>query len=332
MHPPVRITVVQQLNLNIGMRATESNTAVSCLLFPGKGSYCTRSPDEMDAATGSGPLPPLGSVGRAKRTTSWTGRSLSRPKPANRRGPTVGTSLTITLSKETAETRWGVMPGLLDGVVAVFALDPSGIAKHHLRPCDQILHINGAPVTCHVRAVEMINEAHAAASVGGVGCTLEIIRPIESPGVKPQLQQIEVTLLKHTPDTLWGVMPGRLPGGQLVVHSLNRKGSAGDVLMVGDRLITIDGTLVKDEAHVVELINAAHARATPTSGAVINLVRLNDEGGYIGFKDVVTAVGFAGLGGAREAGGKLKTAKLPRNQKGVYAMEATLGAALGGPL
>ena len=62
------------------------------------------------------------------------------------------------------------------------------------------------------------------------------------------------------------------------------------------------------------------------------MVRLNDEGGYIGFKDVVTAVGFAGLGGAREAGGKLKTAKLPRNQKGVYAMEATLGAALGGPL
>lgn len=297
------------------------------------------------AATRSAPLPSIpgpsppksGKQSLAKRSVSWTGKKLTKPKPANRRGPTVGTALTITLTKPTPETRWGVMPGLLDGVVAVFALDPTGVAKEKLRPCDQIVQINGVDVDCHVQAVELINTAHNAAGEAGCDCKIEIFRPIETPEVPLRLEQLELTLLKPTADTSWGVMPGRLPGGQLVVHGLNPKGFAKNVLEVGDRLITIDGTLVRSEEHVVDLLNDAHSRATATTGAVVSLVRINGdeevEGQYIGFKDVVSSAGFAGgSGGMYESSAKVKTPKVTKNQKGVFSMECTLGAVLEGPL
>lgn len=180
--------------------------------------------------------------------------------------------LEIELVKPYPDTKWGVMPGTLDGEIVVHALNPNGIAKDYLKPGDKILAIDGEEVQDEAHVVELLNAAHDMASPDE-GANIVLIRPsLEEPTAPARLTQLEVHLVKPRPDTKWGVMPGIL-NQQIVVHALNPEGDAKDQLQIGDRIITVDGVVVNSEAQVVNLINEAHDLATADEGCEIVVVR-----------------------------------------------------------
>lgn len=96
---------------------------------------------------------------------------------------------------------------------------------------------------------------------------------IEEPS-EGNMANLAILLLKPTPETVWGVSPGRDPFCEhVIVASLSPDGIAKDQLVEGDRIVSIDGIEVRGELHLVELLNTAHEVATATSGCSIEILR-----------------------------------------------------------
>ena len=94
----------------------------------------------------------------------------------------LGNRIDALLVKPGPTTKWGVMPGMVDGHVMVHALNPEGIAKHSLCVGDFIIAVNGVSVATEHAVVEQINAAHVNATPN-TGCVITVLRP---PGLVPE--------------------------------------------------------------------------------------------------------------------------------------------------
>lgn len=82
----------------------------------------------------------------------------------------------------------------------------------------------------------------------------------------------EVTLLKPTKDTRWGIIPGRADG-HVCVKALHPAGIAREQLRVGDRIVAIDGIAISSEPEVVERLTKAYPKASSKRGVTLTINR-----------------------------------------------------------
>jgi glutamine synthetase len=86
----------------------------------------------------------------------------------------------VMLLKPAPTTKWGVMPGTLDGQVVVHALNPAGLAKQHLAVGDRIVAIDGVAIATEAEMVERLNSAYDLATATK-GPKLTLIRSVPAP-------------------------------------------------------------------------------------------------------------------------------------------------------